>query len=47
MKKEAFLRLNFKVNFEVNKSRYKQSGVTPYFSTGQNLLERILRKDKY
>ena len=26
---------------------YKQCGVTPHFSTGQNLLKKILRKDKY
>ena len=27
--------------------RYKKSGLTPQFSTGQNLLKKILRKDKY
>ena len=32
---------------KVNESRYKQSGVTLHFSTGPNLLKRILRKDKY
>ena len=30
-----------------NESRYKQCGVTPDFSTGQNLLKRILRFLKY
>ena len=25
---------------KVNESRYKQCGVTPHFSTGQNLLDR-------
>ena len=34
-------------NLKVNESRYKQCGVTPHFSTGQKLLKRILRKDKY
>ena len=32
------------VQFKVNESRYKQRGVTPHFSTGQNLLENILRE---
>ena len=32
---------------KVNKSRYKQCGVTPHFFIGQNLLKKILRKDKY
>ena len=31
---------------KVNKLRYKQCGVTPYFSTGQNLWKKALRKDK-
>ena len=32
---------------EVNESRYEHCGVTPYFSTEQNLLKAILRKEKY
>ena len=32
---------------KVNESRYKQCGATPRFSTGQNLLQKTLRKDKY
>ena len=32
---------------KVNESRYKQYGVTPHFSTGENLLQKILREDKY
>ena len=32
---------------KVNESRCKQRGVTPHASTGQNLLKKILRKDKY
>ena len=32
---------------KVNESRHKQRGVTPHFSTGQNLLKKIFRKDKY
>ena len=32
---------------KVNESRYKQRGVTQHFSTGQNLLKKILRKNKY
>ena len=32
---------------KVNESRHKQCGVTPHFSTGQNLLKKIFRKDKY
>ena len=32
---------------KVNESRYKQRGVTPHFSIGQNLLKKRLRKDKY
>ena len=38
-------------NFKVNESRYKQCGVTPHFSIEnnsiENLLEQILRKNKY
>ena len=30
---------------KVHESRYEQCGVTPHFSTGQNLLKKILRKD--
>ena len=32
---------------KVDESRYKQWGITPTFFTGQNLLKKILRKDKY
>ena len=32
---------------KVNESSYKQCRVIPHFSTGQNLLKKILRKDKY
>ena len=32
---------------KVNESRYKQCGVIPHFPTGQNLLQKIFRKDKY
>ena len=32
---------------KVNELRYKQCGVTPQLSTGQNLLKKVLRKDKY
>ena len=32
---------------KVNESRYKQFGVTPHFSTGENLLKKILIKDRY
>ena len=32
---------------KVNESRYKQYGVTQHFSIGQNLLKKLLRKDKY
>ena len=40
---------NFKLiytteNSLFNDSRYKQFGVTPYFSTGQNLLKKMLKK---
>ena len=31
---------------KVNESRHKQYGVTPHFSTGQNLLKKISRKDR-
>ena len=31
--------------FKVNESRYKQCWIIPYFSIGQNLLKKILRKD--
>ena len=31
----------------VNESRYKQCEITLHFSTGQNLLKKLLRKDKY
>ena len=33
--------------FQVNELRYMQCGVTPHFSTGQNPLKKILRKDKF
>ena len=33
--------------FKVNESRYKQCDVNSHFSTGQNILKRILKKDKY
>ena len=33
-------------NFKANESWYKQCGVTPNFSTGQNLSKKILRKNK-
>ena len=37
--------------FKVHESRYKQYGVTPHFSIEknyvENLLKKILRKDKY
>ena len=33
--------------FKFNESRYKQCGVTPHFPTRQNILKKILRKDKY
>ena len=40
--------MNIAKNVEkVNESRYKQCGVTLHFSTGQYLLKKILRKDKY
>ena len=32
---------------KANESQYMQCGVTPHFSTGQNLLKKILRKDRY
>ena len=32
---------------KANESRYEPCGMTPNFSTGQNLLKKILRKDKY
>ena len=32
---------------KVNKSRYKQCGVTPYFSPRQNLMKKKVRKDGY
>ena len=32
---------------KVNKSRKEQCGVSLHFSIGQNLLKKILRKDKY
>ena len=32
---------------KVNESPYEQCGKTPHFSKGQNLLRKILRKDKY
>ena len=32
--------------FKVNESQYEQCGVTQHFSTGQNLLKKILRKNK-
>ena len=34
-------------NFTVNESRYKQCGVIALFFTGQNLLQKVLGKDKY
>ena len=34
-------------NIKVNESRHKQCGVTQHFSTGENLLKKILRKDEY
>ena len=33
-------------DLKVNKSLYKQSEVTQHFSTGQNLLKMIFKKDK-
>ena len=43
-----YLFMNISKNVEkVNESRYKQCGVTLHFSTGQYLLKKILRKDKY
>ena len=33
--------------FKVNKSRSKQCELTPHFSAGQNVLKKILTKDKY
>ena len=35
------------IQFKFNASRYKPCGATPHFSTGQNLLKKILRKDNY
>ena len=37
----------FNVVLKVNESRYKHCVVTPHFSTRQNLLKKLLRKDKY
>ena len=34
------------IDLKVSESRYRQYGLTPHFSTGQNLLKKILRKDK-
>ena len=31
----------------INESRYKLSGLTPYHSNKTNLFQKILRKDKY
>ena len=35
------------IHLKVNESQYKQCGVTAQFPTGQNLLEKMLKKDKY
>ena len=32
--------------FKVNELRYEQCWVTPHFSAGENLLKKLLRKDK-
>ena len=32
------------ISIKVNDSRYKQCGVTPHFSTGQNLLKKNIEK---
>ena len=37
----------FPKNLKVNESRYEQRGVTPHFFTGQNLLKKFMKKDKY
>ena len=34
-------------SIKVNESQYKQCGVTPHLFTRENLLKKILRKDKY
>ena len=34
-------------HFKVNKSRCKQYGVTPHFSSKESLLKKLLRKGKY
>ena len=33
--------------FKCNESRYKQCGATLHFSIEQNLLKKVLRKDKF
>ena len=44
--KQLFYRLLVSA-FKVNELRYMQYGVAPHFSTGQNPLKKILRKDKF
>ena len=34
-------------HIKVKESQYKQCGVTPHFSIGQNILKKTLEKDKY
>ena len=39
-------KIRFRSSFKVNESWCKQCGVIPHFSTGQNILKKILRKDE-
>ena len=39
-------KIRFRSSFKVNESWCKQCGVTPHFSTEQNILKKILRKDE-
>ena len=42
-----FFGIRIRDNIKVNESRYKHCWVTQYFSNEQNLVKKILRKDKY
>ena len=34
------------VTVKANKSGYKKCGITPHFYTGQDVLKKLMRKDK-
>ena len=47
MIRQVLYRIRFvKCNFAVNEPGFKQYGITTHFSTRQNLLKKIFRKDR-